>query len=326
LNVNFHETSGLKPTLVIALGGNALIRKGQQGTISEQFENLRTPIHQIAALIDEYNIIITHGNGPQVGNLMLQQESCDAVPKLPLEMLVAQTQGQIGYMIESVLDEALMAQGADFNPLVSLITYVVVDKKDPAFVHPTKPIGPCFTAVEAEKLTYPTMQTPKGFRRVVASPKPVTIIEKREIQRLINAGFIVICCGGGGIPVVRNGRAFNGVDAVIDKDLVSSLLATEVGAVLLVIATDVAGVMADFGTPSESLIRNLSLKQAGDFLKHETVGQGSMGPKLEASVRFLSAGGKRAVITSVDDIVAGVTGSKGTQITDAEVNMQILLT
>ncbi len=324
--VNFHETSGLKPTLVIALGGNALIRKGQQGKISEQFENLRTPIHQIAVLIDEYNIIITHGNGPQVGNLMLQQESCDAVPKLPLEMLVAQTQGQIGYMIESVLDEALMAQGADFNPLVSLITYVVVDKKDPAFVHPTKPIGPCFTAVEAEKLPYPTMQTPKGFRRVVASPKPVTIIEKREIQRLINAGFIVICCGGGGIPVVRNGRAFNGVDAVIDKDLVSSLLATEVGAVLLVIATDVAGVMADFGTPGESLIRNLSLKQAGDFLKHETVGQGSMGPKLEASVRFLSAGGKRAVITSVDDIVAGVTGSKGTQITDTEVKMQILLT
>jgi len=310
-----------KPTLLIALGGNALIRKGQQGTIPEQFENLRTPIRQIAALTGEYNIIITHGNGPQVGNLMLQQESCHAVPRLPLEILVAQTQGQIGYMIESALDEALMEQGAGFHPLVSLITYVVVDRNDPAFVHPTKPIGPCFTAMEAKKLMYPTMETPKGFRRVVASPNPVTIIEKREIQRLIQAGFLVICCGGGGIPVVRNGRAFNGVDAVIDKDLVSSLLATEVGTELLVIATDVAGVMADFGTPSESLIGNLSLKQAGDFLKHETVGQGSMGPKLEASIRFLSAGGKRAVITSVNDIVAGVTGSKGTQITDAEINM-----
>ena len=311
----------VKPTLVVALGGNALIRKGQQGTISEQFETLRVPIGQIAALAGEYNIIITHGNGPQVGNLLLQQESCHAAPKLPLEILVAQTQGQLGYMIESVLDEALMEQGVGFQPLVSLITYVVVDRKDPAFTHPTKPIGPCFTATEAENLAYPTMQTPKGFRRVVASPKPVTIIEKREIQRLINAGFMVVCCGGGGIPVVRKGRAFNGVDAVIDKDLVSSLLATEVGAELLVIATDVPGVMTDFGSPSESLIRNLSLKQAEDFLEHETVGQGSMGPKLEASVRFLSAGGKRAVITSVDDIVAGVTGSKGTQITDAERNM-----
>ena len=145
--------------------------------------------------MSEYDIIITHGNGPQVGNLMLQQESCEAVPKLPLEILVAQTQGQIGYMIESVLDETLMAQGADFYPLVSLITYVVVDKNDPAFAHPTKPIGPGFTADEVQKLTYPTLQTPNGYRRVVASPNPVTVIEKREIQRLINAGFIVICCG-----------------------------------------------------------------------------------------------------------------------------------
>lgn len=303
-----------KPTLLIALGGNALIRKGQQGTISEQFENLRTPIRQIAALIDEYNIIITHGNGPQVGNLMLQQESCHAVPRLPLEILVAQTQGQIGYMIESVLDETLMEQGADFHPLVSLITYVVVDKGDPAFVHPTKPIGPYFTADEAKKLTYPTMQTPKGFRRIVASPKPVTIIEKREIQRLINAGFLVICCGGGGIPVVRNGRAFNGVDAVIDKDLASSLLAIEVGAELLVIATDVEGVLIDFDTPKEKLIPHFSVKEARGFLKHDRAGKGSMEPKVAASVRFLECGGKRAVITRLDAIAAGVKGMAGTQI------------
>jgi len=308
-----------KPTLLIALGGNALIHKGQQGTISEQLENLRVPIRQIASLVSEYDIIITHGNGPQVGNLLLQQESCDAVPKLPLEILVAQTQGQIGYMIESVLDETLMAQEADFYPLVSLITYVVVDKNDPAFANPTKPIGPGFTADEAQKLTYPTLQTPKGYRRVVASPNPVMIIEKREIQRLINAGFIVICCGGGGIPVVRNGRAFNGVDAVIDKDLASSLLAVEVGAELLVIATDVEGVKANFGTSRETMIEKLTPKEARDFQKRERVGHGSMGPKLEAAARFLAGGGKRAVITSVDDIVAGVTGNKGTQITEAEV-------
>ncbi len=317
--MNHYNPGVLKPILLIALGGNALIKKGQQGTISEQFENLRIPMGQIAALVHDYDIIITHGNGPQVGNLLLQQESCDAVPKLPLEMLVAQTQGQIGYMIESVLDETLMAQGTDFFPLVSLITYVVVDKDDSAFTNPTKPIGPGFSSAVAENLAYPTIQTPKGFRRVVASPDPVTIIEKREIQRLINAGFIVICCGGGGIPVVRNGRAFNGVDAVIDKDLASSLLATEVGAELLVIATDVPGVMAGFGTPRENLIRSLSLKKARDFLGNEKVGQGSMGPKLEAGVRFISAGGKRAVITSVNEIAAGVSGRMGTHITDAEV-------
>ena len=269
---------------------------------------------RLQALVHKYNIIITHGNGPQVGNLMLQQESCLAVPKLPLEILVAQTQGQLGYMIESVLDEALMEQGADFYPLVSLITYVVVDRKDPAFVDPTKPIGPCFTAAEAENLPYPTTQTPKGFRRVVASPNPVTIIEKREIKRLINAGFIVICCGGGGIPVVRNGRAFNGVDAVIDKDLASSLLAMEVGAELLVIATDVDGVLADFGTDKEKVIQRLSVKEARAFLNHDHTGKGSMEPKVAAAVRFLEGGGKRAVITRLDAILSGVEGTAGTQI------------
>jgi len=317
--MNHHNAGVLKPILLIALGGNALIKKGQEGTISEQFENLRIPIGQIATLVQDYDIIITHGNGPQVGNLLLQQEACDAVPKLPLEILVAQTQGQIGYMIESVLDETLMAQGTDFFPLVSLITYVVVDKDDPAFANPTKPIGPGFSAAAANNLDYPTIETPKGRRRVVASPEPVTIIEKREIQRLINAGFIVICCGGGGIPVVRNGRAFNGVDAVIDKDLASSLLATEVGAELLVIATDVPGVMSAFGTPKENLLRNLTVTQVREFLNNEAVGQGSMGPKLEAGVRLLSAGGKRAVICSVEDIAAGIAGSKGTQITHAEI-------
>lgn len=312
--MNHSTGSRKKPTLLIALGGNALIQKGQEGTIAQQFENLRISIRQIASLTNEYRIIITHGNGPQVGNLMLQQESCDAVPKLPLEILVAQTQGQIGYMIESVLDESLMEQEADFTPLVSLITYVVVDENDPAFISPTKPIGPFFTAVEAEKLDYPTMETPKGFRRVVASPKPVTIIEKREIQRLIDSGFIVICCGGGGIPVVRNGRAFNGVDAVIDKDLVSALLATEIGADLLVIATDVEGVLADFNTPNQKLISQMQINEARDFLAGNKSGKGSMGPKVEAALKFVQSGGKRAVITSIEAISDSVQGKAGTQI------------
>lgn len=303
-----------KPILLIALGGNALIQKGQKGTITEQFDNLRIPIRQIASLADDYRIIITHGNGPQVGNLLLQQESCDAVPRLPLEILVAQTQGQIGYMIESVLDEALMERNADFHLLVSLITYVVVDGKDSAFVSPSKPIGPFFTAAEAERLDYPTIETPNGFRRVVASPKPVTIIEKKEIARLIQSGFIVICCGGGGIPVVRNGRAFNGVDAVIDKDLASALLATEIGADLIVIATDVDGVLADFNTSNQRLIQRMNVDEAINFLRSNKDSKGSMGPKVEAALQFIQSGGNRAVITSINAICESIKGTAGTQI------------
>lgn len=303
-----------KPILLIALGGNALIQKGQKGTITEQFDNLRIPIRQIASLADDYRIIITHGNGPQVGNLLLQQESCDAVPRLPLEILVAQTQGQIGYMIESVLDEALMERNADFHLLVSLITYVVVDGKDSAFVSPSKPIGPFFTAAEAERLDYPTIETPYGFRRVVASPKPVTIIEKKEIARLIQSGFIVICCGGGGIPVVRNGRAFNGVDAVIDKDLASALLATEIGADLIVIATDVDGVLADFNTSNQRLIQRMNVDEAINFLRSNKDSKGSMGPKVEAALQFIQSGGNRAVITSINAICESIKGTAGTQI------------
>ena len=312
--MNQQLSANEKPVLLIALGGNALIKKGQEGTIRQQFENLRVPIRQIASLTDAYRIIITHGNGPQVGNLLLQQECCDTVPKLPLEILVAQTQGQIGYMIESVLDETLMEQGKDFSPLVSLITYVVVDENDPAFSNPSKPIGPSFSKAEAAKLDYPTMETPKGFRRVVASPDPVTIIEKREIKRLIHSGFIVICCGGGGIPVVRNGRAFNGVDAVIDKDLASALLANEIGADLLVIATDVEGVLADFNTPDQHLIPQMGKKDAEAFLLTNECGKGSMAPKVKAAIQFVQRGGKRAIITSLDDICDSVRGAAGTQI------------
>ena len=209
--------------LLIALGGNALIQKGQKGEIREQFENLRVPVRQMALLSQYFRIIITHGNGPQVGNLLLQQESTDAVPRLPLEILVAQTQGQIGYMIESTLDEELTKLGLDnLKYFATLISYVVVDKKDPAFENPDKPIGPLFTKQEADRLSYRTMKTAKGYRRVAASPKPVTIVEKREIARLIDEGFIVISCGGGGIPVLREGRGFSGVEAVIDKDLASA--------------------------------------------------------------------------------------------------------
>jgi carbamate kinase len=301
--------------LLIALGGNALIQKGQEGTAEEQLENLKVPLRQIARLSRDYRIIITHGNGPQVGNLLLQQESCDAVPKLPLEILVAQTQGQIGYMIESTLDTALMEIGVHTEQsLVNLITYVVVDEKDPAFGDPTKPIGPFYTEEEAARAPYPVRKTPKGYRRVVASPRPVTVIEKREIRRLVDLDFIVICCGGGGIPVTREGRRFSGVDAVIDKDLCSAKLAEEVGVDTLIIATDVEGAALDYGRPNQTILRRITLREAGQHMREGHFPPGSMGPKIEAAMQFAEANEKRAVITSIENIEAAVKGEIGTEI------------
>lgn len=303
-----------KPILLVALGGNALIRKGQVGTVAEQFENLKDPIAQIARLSRDYRIIITHGNGPQVGNLLLQQECCKDVPDLPLEILVAQTEGQIGYMIESTLDSALMQQDILSRPLVSLITYVVVDGKDPAFKNPTKPIGPVFTKEAAERLPYPCIQTAKGFRRVVASPEPVTIVEKKEISQLINLDFIVICCGGGGIPVIREGRAFQGVDAVIDKDLASARLAREVGVDIFLIATDELGVMLDYNTSKQRLVSRLSIKETQRYLAAGQFPSGSMGPKVTAAMEFVNAYQKRAIITSIATIEQAVrSGNAGTE-------------
>jgi carbamate kinase len=303
-----------KPVLLVALGGNALIRKGEKGSIQQQFKNLAVPIRQIARLSPEFRIIITHGNGPQVGNLLLQQESCTEVPKLPLEILVAQTQGQIGYMIESTLDSQLMDLGIHVKPLISLITYVVVDENDPAFSDPSKPIGPAYKRKKDVPCGYPVRRTPKGFRRVVVSPKPVTIIEKREIKKLINADFIVICCGGGGIPVVREGRAFQGVDAVIDKDLASAKLAEEVGVDIFLIATDVSAVALNYGKPQETYLRKMRIKEAERYLKAGQFAAGSMRPKVEAAIQFAHQKGKRAVITSVEEIISAVKGQGGTEI------------
>ncbi|MBF0475275.1 MAG: carbamate kinase [Deltaproteobacteria bacterium] len=309
------EAEATKEILLVALGGNALIGKGQAGEVTEQLDNLKLPIRQIVHLSQEYSVIITHGNGPQVGNLLLQQESCEDVPRLPLEILVAQTQGWIGYMIESTLDNELMAQGRDSETyLVSLISYVVVDENDPAFLHPSKPIGPVYSEEKAALLPFPTVKTAKGYRRVVASPRPVTIVEKREIKKLIGQGFIVVCCGGGGIPVVREGRTFNGVDAVIDKDLASAKLAEEVGVDVFIIATDVAGAALNYGQPDERYLRRMSVTEAASHLAAGHFHPGSMGPKVEAAVEFIRGGGKRAVITSIEAIEQAVKGRAGTEV------------
>ena len=300
--------------LIVALGGNALIRKGQKGTIEEQFENLKVPVRQIARLSRTYRIIITHGNGPQVGNLLLQQEHCHAVPKLPLEILVAQTQGQIGYMIESTLDSELMKIGIHAQPLVSLISYVVVDENDPAFNNPLKPIGPVYSEKQAASVPYAIRKTAKGYRRVVVSPKPVSIVEKREIKKLIEMNFIVICCGGGGIPVIREGRTFQGIDAVIDKDLASAKLAEEVGADIFLIATDVQGVALNYGTEKQKFLCSLTFEQAQRYLKEGHFAPGSMKPKIEAAMQVVLNCGARSVITSLEDIEQAVSGKAGTEV------------
>jgi carbamate kinase len=304
-----------KPILLIALGGNALIKKGQTGTADQQFENLSLPMKQIAELSRKYRLVITHGNGPQVGNLLLQQESCDEVPKMPLEVIGAMTQGQIGYMIESSLDTALMEMGVDEDQdFVSLITYVVVDENDPAFQNPTKPIGPFYTEAEAAKLSYNLVKTDKGYRRVVASPKPVAIVERKEIKKLIDMDFIVICCGGGGIPVVRKERRFSGVEAVIDKDLASSVLAREINADIFIVASDVEGAAVDWGKPEQRILRKVALSEIREYVEAGHFPAGSMGPKVDSVIQFAESTGKRCIICKLDDIQKAVEGAAGTEI------------
>ncbi len=299
-------------TLIVALGGNALIKFGEEGTTEEQFRNLQVPISQIAELAREYNIIITHGNGPQVGNLLLQQEATKAVSKRPLQILVAETQGQIGFMIESTLDEELMKIGLDEEKLfLTILTYVKVDPNDPAFKNPTKPIGPAYPV----RTKQGQVKTAKGWRQVVPSPKPIKIYQWREIKKLMELGsWIVIACGGGGIPVIKEEKKLYGVEAVIDKDLASSKLAEKVGADILLIATDIEKVAINYGKPDQKDLDKLSVSEAKKYLKEGHFPSGSMGPKIQAVINFLEAGGEKAIITSIEKIKEALEGKAGTQI------------
>jgi carbamate kinase len=304
-----------KPIILVAFGGNALIQSGQEGTAEQQFENLKLTMRQMAKLSQKYKIVITHGNGPQVGNLLLQQESCDAVPKMPLEIIGAMTQGQIGYMIESSLDTALMEIGENIEQhFVTLMTYVVVDENDPGFQNPTKPIGPFYSEQEAKGLPYTLVKTDKGLRRVVASPKPLAIVERREIKKLIEMDFIVICCGGGGIPVIRKERKFRGVEAVIDKDLASSILAQEIKADIFVIVSDVEGAGINWGQSDQKMLRRTPLAEMEKYVGEGQFPAGSMGPKVEAIMQFFKATGNRGVTCHLEDIEKAIAGEAGTEI------------
>ena len=273
-------------------------------------DNLREPIRQIAALSKKYNIVITHGNGPQVGNLLLQQEATEAVSKRPLQILVAETQGQIGYLIESTLDEELMKLNLDDEKLfLTVLTYVKVDPNDPAFKHPTKPIGPAYSRKKAGYV-----KTSKGWRRVVASPKPKKIYQWREIKKLMALGdFIIIACGGGGVPVIKDEKRLYGVEAVIDKDLASAKLGEQIGAQILLIASDVEKVALNFGRIDYKYLDLISTNEAKKYMNEGHFPAGSMGPKVQAAINFLESGGERAIITSIEKITDAIEGNAGTQ-------------
>jgi len=294
--------------LIIALGGNAFIQKGQVGTAEEQFANIRKPVASIAELSKLYHIVITHGNGPQSGALLLQQEACDEVPKMPLSIIGAQTQGQIGYMIESTLDEELMRLGiSDERLFLTVLTYTSVKKDDPAFANPTKPIGPAYPDPRPG-----FVKMSRGWRRVVPSPKPIKIFQWREIKYLLENKFIVIACGGGGIPVYKNDNCLHGVEAVIDKDLATAKLGEQIGADILLIATDVEKVAINFMQPDEKFLDTLTIPEATKLLNEGQFPKGSMGPKVQACVNFIEQGGTQAIITSIDHIQDALLGKTGT--------------
>jgi carbamate kinase len=299
-------------TTVIALGGNALIRPGELGTAAEQRANLRTTCEALRPLLNDGDLVVTHGNGPQVGNELVRQErAADEVPPLPLYLAVAQTQAEIGALIESEL--AAVAE----RPVVCVLTHVRVDEDDPAFVHPTKPVGPFYSeeqarTLEADRGWTVAHEAGRGWRRVVPSPKPLGIVELAAIKTLVAAGTIAVACGGGGIPVSsRNGR-LTGLDAVIDKDRASSVLAIALGAERLVIVTDVEAVSRGWGTSAQEEVRELDVRAAEALLPE--LATGSMGPKLEAALAFARTTGHIALITSAAALAEALAGRAGTRI------------
>jgi len=308
--------------VVIALGGNALIMEGQRGTIAEQFENTRKSLDGIVYCLKQgYGIVITHGNGPQVGNMLLMVEaSRNQVPELPLEVCVADTEGAIGYMIQQSLTNRLRKEGLD-RYVVTVLTQVIVDKHDTAFSNPTKPIGPFFTREEAERFRkekgwHIVEDSHRGYRRVVASPNPLKIVEERAVRGLLEAGDIVIAAGGGGIPVImKEDGDWEGVNVVVDKDLASSVLARDIKADCLLMITGVEHVFLNFKQPNERVLKTLTAKEAERYLKEGHFPPGSMGPKIQAAINFLNWGGEVAIIAAIDKVKEALEGITGTKIT-----------
>jgi carbamate kinase len=299
-------------TAVVALGGNALMRPGERGTAAEQRANLREACAALRPLLDQARLVVTHGNGPQVGNELLRQERAAAeAPPLPLYLAVAQTQAEIGALIES---ELAPVAG---RPVACLLTHVLVAEDDPAFEDPTKPVGPFYEEAKARELETErgwrvVHDAGRGWRRVVPSPAPLEVVELDAIRTLLDSGTIVVACGGGGIPATRRGEHLAGLDAVIDKDRASALLARGLEADRLVILTEVPAVYSAFGTDRQEELRELSADEAAALVPE--LAAGSMRPKVEASAEFVRATGREALITSPAVLGEAIEGRSGTRI------------
>jgi carbamate kinase len=307
--------------VVIALGGNALLQRSQKGTFEDQYSNVQKTAKKIADLAEQgYRIVLTHGNGPQVGATLLRHEAGkNIVPPFPLDACGAETQGFIGYMIQQALRNELKSRGID-KYAVTLVTRVIVDPHDPAFERPTKPVGPFYTKEEAEQIKQkmPDLvikeDAGRGYRRVVPSPDPKVIAERLAIRNLVDAGFIVVCTGGGGIPIVEEGTQARGVEAVIDKDLAGQRLATLIHANIFVILTDVEGAYTDYGTPKQELIKEVTTGRLQRYLDQGQFKEGSMAPKVLAAIRFVESGGDKAIIAELGKLKEAMEGNSGTQV------------
>lgn len=307
--------------VVAALGGNALSPGGGTGTVEEMRAVLAATAVHLADVVERgASLVLTHGNGPQVGRLLLQQEygAREGVPPMPMDVCGALSQGQIGYLVQQALDSELRRRRIR-TVVLCLVTQVVVDGRDPAFRRPTKPVGPAYDRVEAQRIAAETGHVfaamPDGrWRRVVASPLPLRFVEQGPLRQVVAAGHVVVAAGGGGVPVVEVGAELRGVEAVVDKDRTAARLARLVGADLLLVLTDVEQVQTGFGTPRARPLARLSAAQAEELLGTGELLEGSMGPKVAACVDFVRSGGERAVITALERASDAVFGDAGTQV------------
>lgn len=308
-------------TLVIAIGGNAILKEGQRGTVEEQFENVNACCDPIVDLYAKgYRIVLVHGNGPQVGNILLQVEAAaDTVAPQTIDLCGAQTQGQLGYMLQRSVHNMFQRKHIQ-GKITSVVTQVIVDPADPAFQNPTKPIGPFYTEERARQIQaeHPEAvlkeDSGRGWRRVVASPKPLRIIERDSVRSLLDQNHIVVSGGGGGIPVAIEDGHYVGVEAVVDKDLVAAIIARDLSADKLVILTGVDQVFVDFGKPTQRPIPRMTVSQAKQYMDQGQFPAGSMKPKIEAALGYLASGGKEVLITSIDKLSQALEGTSGTVI------------
>lgn len=310
--------------VVIALGGNAINLPHQRGTFKEQYDHIRAACIPIVRLVARgVSVVLTHGSGPQVGNLLIQGDmAAHLVAPQPMDICAAMVQGQIGYMIQQAIHNTLIDEGVKVDA-ITVVSRVLVNREDPAFLKPSKPVGPYYSSAEAQKqrergytIKLVAAHGERPYRRVVPCPDPLAILEKHLINQLVDGGTVVIACGGGGTPVYRreNGH-YNGIEAIVDKDLCAAKLAEVVRAQTLMILTDVPCVFLNFETPEATALASPDVEEIKRHLGAGQFGEGSMRPKIEACIRFLESGGERAVIASLADLAAAFDGTAGTQIT-----------